>query len=358
MIILLPIFGTAWAASDLSAIPSPGISISPTSGPPGTKITITVSDIPDISKETYPYPDLYIYLPFSQQFGVTPQSQCGGEDCFPIYTHGEAVNQDLADRTITFSLFSTANPNPVYLDGFENSICDVTVNGKTAERYSSLCNTKDQPPGTYEITFGWAEENAPQIKHVVKTVQFTVTPGYAQPVPQKTDNGNSIIEAYQNGEISESAFYSKLSTLGWSSSEIRQALATIGKLPHQTGAPVPDEMQQIQEGVQKESQQFNSPPVDQPPQITQGQQTTQQPAAEPVQQTRPVTGEQTAESLTPYKLSSSQQQPPKTVQTQGGSDSGSQNDTWNIITIGASVGAASAIGGSIFVARYTRKVTN
>ncbi len=109
--------------------------------------------------------------------------------------------------------YSTTNPNPVYLNGFENSVCDVVVNGKTVERYSTLCNTKDQPIGTYEIKFGWAEENAPQINYIVKTVQFTVTPGSSPSAPQEADNGNSIIQAYQNGQISESVFYSKLSAL-------------------------------------------------------------------------------------------------------------------------------------------------
>ncbi len=101
---VLPLLNSVYATSDLSTLRSPQVTISPTSGPPGTQITITVSNIPDISKESYPYPDLYIYLPFSQSFGVTPQSQCGGGDCFPIYTHGEAVNHDFADRIITFSL--------------------------------------------------------------------------------------------------------------------------------------------------------------------------------------------------------------------------------------------------------------
>ena len=344
-VMVLPLLNSVYATSDLSTLASPQVTISPTSGPPGTQITITVSNIPDISKESYPYHDLYIYLPFSQPFGVTPQSQCGGQDCFPIYTHDEAVNHDFADRTVTFSLFSTTNPNPTYLDGFENSVCDVVVNGKTLERYSTLCNTKDQPIGTYDIKFGWAEENAPQINYIVKTVQFTVTSGSPPATPQEADNGNSIIQAYQNGQISESVFYGKLSALGWNSEEIRQAMATIGKLPHQMGAPVPDEMQQIQEGIQKASQQFNA---QQSPQTTQQpSQSTQQPA---------ITDVQTAESLTPYKTDSSPQQASvNQVQT----NTNPQNNMWSMITIIASIGgAASAIGGSVYAVRHARKVTN
>ncbi len=334
MLILLPI-SSAWATSDLSTLPSPNVTIFPTSGPPGTKITVTISNIPDISKETYPYPDLYIYLPFSQSFGVTPQSECGGMDCFPIYTHDEAVNHDFADRQVNFTLFSTINPSPVYLNGFENSVCDVSVNGKIVERYSTLCNTKDQPIGTYQIKLGWAEENAPQINYIVKTVQFTVTSGSSPLAPQKVDNGNSIIQAYQSGQISESEFYSKLSALGWNAEQIREALATIGKLPHQMGAPAPDQMQQIQQGVQKASLQYSSPTVQTIPQTTQ-----------------PADQVQTAESLTPYKIPQPTQSPVPTDSNQN-----TPNYSLTMITIGASVGAAAAIGGSIFLAK-SRKVTN
>lgn len=360
----LPAFGSVYATSDLASLGSPDITISPTSGPPGTQVTITVSNIPDISKETYPYPDLYIYLPFSQSFGMTPQSQCGAYDCFPIYTHYDAANHDAADRTVTFSLFSTANPAPVYLNGLENSPCDVVVNGQTLERYYSLCNTKDQPAGTYAIKFAWAEENAPEINYFVKTVQFTVTPGTPAPTPQKVDNGNSIIEEYQNGQISESQFYSELTTLGWNPDEIRQALATIGKLPHQMGAPVPDEMQQIQQGVQRAAEQVNT---QQEPQPAPANTETTAPApaatmAAPPSESQPkaaqpVAEEQTAESLTPYKTDTSQAQAPQAGQASA-PDTPPQNNFWTMVTIIASGGAASAVAGSIFVARRTRKVTN
>jgi hypothetical protein len=335
---MLPILSSACASSDFSTLGSPDVTITPTSGPPGTIITITVSNIPDISKVAYPYPDLYIYLPFSQPFGVTPQSQCGGEDCIPIYTHDNAVNHDFAERTITFSLFSTQNPSTVYLNGYENSVCDVTVNGKVLERYSTLCNAKDQPTGTHDIKFGWAEENAPQINYIVKTVQFTVTLGSPQPPPQVADNGNSIIQAYQNGEISQSQFYSKLTTLGWNPEQIRQALATIGKLPHQMGAPAPDQLQQIEQGIQKAAQQVNSQPTQQPTQ----------------QITQPISPEQTAESLAPYLTQQPLQSSPQ-LQTDSGS--APPNNSWTMITIASSVGAA-AIAGGFFAANKIRKVTN
>jgi hypothetical protein len=331
---MLPLLNSAGATSDLSTLGRPDVTISPTSGPPGTPITITVSNIPDISEEAYPYTDLYIYLPFSDSFGTTMQSQCGGQDCFPIYTHYDAVNHDFADRTVTFTLFSTSNPSPVYLNGFENSVCDVVVNGKTAERYSTLCNAKDQPTGTYNIRLGWAEENAPQINYITQTIQFTVTPGSPPPPPQVADNGNSIIVAYQNGQISQSEFYSKLSALGWNLDEIRQAMAVIGKLPHQMGAPVPDEMQQIQQGIQKAVEQ-NSPTQQTAQPVT--EQTTQP----TVPQTEPVT---------------IQTQPSSQVQTDLGP--ATNTGTWNMILIALCLGAAAALGASLFVIKSTRKVTN
>ncbi len=349
----LPVLNGAYATSDLAALGSPDIAISPTSGPPGTQITITVSNIPDISKETYPYPDLYIYLPFSESFGTSPQSQCGGEDCFPIYTHDDAVNHDSADRTITFSLFSVSNPGSVYLNGLENSPCDVVVNGKTLERYYSLCNTKDQPAGTYAIKFAWAEENAPQINYVVKTVQFTVTPGSIPPPPQKVDNGNSIIEEYQNGQISESEFYNKLVALGWNAGEIREALATIGKLPHQLGAPAPDEMQQIQVGVQKAAEQA-APPQEQQNTAP----ATSAPPTEPQPRTTQTVSGQTPTPLTSYKTDSVLPQAPPAEQVSADTNTNPKNNSWTTVTILASAGAASAVAGSIFMAKRTRKVTN
>src|SRR5712692_11115383 len=102
-LIVIPLYGAAWATTDLATLGSPDVTVSPSSGPPGTTITITVSHLPDISKEVYPYPELYIYLPFSQPFGVTVPSHCGGEDCLPVYTHDDALAHNLADRTITFS---------------------------------------------------------------------------------------------------------------------------------------------------------------------------------------------------------------------------------------------------------------
>lgn len=91
-----------WATTELNTLGNPDVSLSTNSGPPGTTITIKISHIPNIAKESYPYPDLYIYLPFSQPFGTSLQSQCGGQDCFPVYTRNDALNNNLADRTMYF----------------------------------------------------------------------------------------------------------------------------------------------------------------------------------------------------------------------------------------------------------------
>jgi len=233
-------WNVAWATTDLSSIGSLDVTISPDSGPPGTKITVTISHIPDISKESYPYPDLYIYLPFSQPFGTTLSSHCGGQDCFPVYTHDDALNHDFADRIISFSLPSTSNPKPVFLNGMENTICDVAVNGKIVERFSTLCNTKVEPQGLYQIKIAWVLENDPEQTYAVKTISYMVTPEAPSSSSPIADNGDILLKKYQNGTISQAQFYAELKSRGWTDEQIRQALAVIGKLPHQMGIVGPD----------------------------------------------------------------------------------------------------------------------
>ena len=237
---VLPLCNAVWATTDLGTVGSPDVVISANSGPPGSRITITVSHIPDISKASYPYPDLYIYLPFSQPFGIPLSSHCGGQDCFPIYTHDDALNHDFADRTIAFSLPSTSNPKPVFLNGLENAVCDVMVNGKVVERFSTLCNTKDEPPGPYQIRFAWVLESDLEQSYIVKTVPFVVTPAISSSSSPVADNGDILLKEYQNGTISQAKFYAELKSKGWTDEQIRQALAVIGKLPHQMGIPGPD----------------------------------------------------------------------------------------------------------------------
>ena len=237
--IIIPISNAVWA-TDLETLGSPDVTISPTSGPAGTKITITISHIPDISKASYPYPDLYIFLPFTQPFGTSLSSHCGGGDCFPVYTHDNAINHDSADRTITFSLPDTSNPKPVFLNGLENTICDVVVNGKTVERFSTLCNTKVEPQGIYQIKLAWMLESDLEQSYTVKTIPFVVTSKISSSSNPIADNGDTLLKQYQNGTISQAQFYTQLKSRGWTDEQIRQALAVIGKLPHQMGIEGPD----------------------------------------------------------------------------------------------------------------------
>ncbi len=249
VLFIIPLYDSVSATTDLSTLPSPHVTISPSSGPPGTPITITVSNLPDTSNEEYPYPDLYIYLPFSKSFGVTVSSHCDGEDCFPIYTHDDALKRNFANRHISFSLFSTNNPSPTFLNGYENSVCDVIINGNTVERFSTLCNTKDEPTGTYEIKLVWAIETNLEQRNITKTVQFTVTPG-SSPLPaQVAETGNTVIKKYQNGTINSTEFVNELRALGWNDEQIRQAIAVIGKLPHQMGSLGPDNTQNVIQGM-------------------------------------------------------------------------------------------------------------
>jgi hypothetical protein len=238
-LVAIPLCNVVWA-TDLGTLGSPDVAISPHSGPPGTKITITISHIPDISKTSYPYPDLYIYLPFSQPFGTTLTSHCGGQDCFPVYTYNDAVNHDFSNRVITFSLPSTNNSEPVFLNGFENSACDVISNGKILERFSTLCNTKDEPSGVYQIKIGWILESDSEQNYTTDTIPFLVTPGISPTEVPVADNGDTILKEYQNGTISQTQFYTELKARNWTDEQIRQALAVIGKLPHQMGISGPD----------------------------------------------------------------------------------------------------------------------
>ena len=238
--IIIPISNAVWATTDLGTLGNPDVTISPNSGPPGTKITVTISHIPDISKTSYPYPDLYIFLPFTQPFGTTLSSHCGGEDCFPVYTHDNALNHDFADRAITFSLPDTSNPKPVFLNGLENTICDVVVNGKTIERFSTLCNAKVEPQGIYQIKIAWLLESDLEQNYTVKTIPFIVTSKVSSSSNPIADNGDTLLKKYQNGTISQAQFYTQLKSRGWTDEQIRQALAVIGKLPNQMGIEGPD----------------------------------------------------------------------------------------------------------------------
>ncbi len=261
LLLLIP-FSPAWAAYDGSNLREPEITMTPTSGPPGTKITITVSNFPDISDEPYPYPDFYLYLPFAAAaVGTNVPSQCGTEMCFPIYTYEDAQKKNFADKTITFALFSLTNPKPVYLSGLPHSVCDIIVNSKVQQSYSDVCNTKSQPTGEYEIKFAWATKTKPDEPYFIKTLKFTVTEGTPPTEPEGLRLDQTLMDLYKEGVISEQTFENELKQLGYSDDEIRQAKAVLGKLPHQENAepPAPDET--IEEPVEETEE---TKPIEEP----------------------------------------------------------------------------------------------
>ncbi len=346
----IPFCGVVWATTDLGTLGSPNVTISPTSGPPGTKVTITISDIPDISKTSYPYPDLYIYLPFSQPFGTTLTSHCGGQDCFPIYTHDDSINHDSANRIITFSLPSTNNPKPIFLNGLEDSVCDVTVNAKVLERFSTLCNTKDEPSGLYQIKLAWVLESDSEQSYTTKTIPFFVTPGVAPSQSPVADNGDTILKQYQNGTISEAQFYAKLKARGWTDEQVRQALAVIGKLPHQMGVSGPDNKLPIYQtnssiNSANTTSATNTTKIELPQPVIRPDNATQ------VNTTKVKTEQENA--TLPIKQNASTIKP---VQNNPTDQIPENNPMWNEIIIGLSVAAAAIMAGvTIFVKMYRSK---
>jgi hypothetical protein len=338
VLVVIPLYCSAWATTDLNTLGSPDVIITPSSGPPGTMITITVSHLPDISKETYPYPDLYIYLPFSKPFGVTVQSHCGGEDCFPIYTYDDTLKQNFENRTITFALFSTNNANPIFLNGYENSVCDVVLNGKIVQRYSTLCDTKDEPIGTYQIKFVWALETNLEQSHTAKTVQFTVTPSSPSIPTPVAENGNIVIKEYQSGVINGTEFENKLRALGWNDEQMRQALAVIGKLPHQMGGSGPDHTSNVLQQTNISQNNIEKPSSRMIENNTTSSEST-------TVQTHPIVNnpEQNDSSHTPQQIIS---------------QSISQySSAWNNAAIAIVVGTAGVVGCIVFVVKKTRKET-
>lgn len=259
LLLLIPI-SSALAAYDGSHLREPEIKMTPTSGPPGTKITITVSNFPDISNEPYPYPDFYIYLPFAAAaVGTNVPSQCGIEMCFPIYTYEEAQKKNFADKTITFTLFGLTNPKPVYLDGLPHSVCDIIVNSKIQQSYSDVCNTKSQPTGEYEIKFAWATKTKPGEPYFIMTLKFTVTEGSPPPEPEGLRLDQTLMDLYKEGVITEQTFENELKQIGYSDEEIRRAKSVLGKLPQQENAEPT-----IPEEIKEEPKQIEEPEVIKP----------------------------------------------------------------------------------------------
>ncbi|HXV51228.1 MAG TPA: SHOCT domain-containing protein [Nitrosopumilaceae archaeon] len=228
----------------------PYITVSPTSGPPGTQIEIEVKNMPVPPKGNDPRIEFFVYLPFITALGSNVPNNCDDEHCFPLYSFEEINEDKIAQKTITFGLFSKQNPKSTLQGGEMESVCDLKVNGKTIERYSTVCNTYDQPIGEYEIKFAWGIQGSNKFD-VRKIVVFTVTEGQAPQIQQEMNPDDIVLEQYKNGEITEEEFEKKLSELGYDAEGIRKAKALLGKLPHQQGSYSPEQKQAIEEGIIK-----------------------------------------------------------------------------------------------------------
>jgi hypothetical protein len=230
LVITLP--SQVWAEYDSSHLPVPQITMTPTSGPPGTKIIITISNLPDISNEIFPYPSLYVYLPFSDAVGKNVPGRCDREACIAVYTFEDAKKKSFGTRTVMFTLVGFNNPKSVYLDGKIYSVCDIKVNGKIQQSFGETCHTKTLAPGDYSIKFAWGTISPTEEKFdVIKTLKFTVT-------EEKIESISTIkprdfaIQQYKDGIISESEFDVKLKEMGYSFGDIRQLKVLIGKVAY------------------------------------------------------------------------------------------------------------------------------
>jgi hypothetical protein len=239
--------------SDALGFGMPDIELSPASGPPGTKVEITVKNMPAPPEGKDPRIEFFVYLPFVTAIGSNVPNNCDGEHCFPLYSFDEVNAGKVAPKTITFVLFSIKNPEPTVQDGIMESVCDLKVNGVTVEAYSIVCSDNDQPPGEYEIKFAWGIQGS-DLFDVRETVLFTVTEGEIQQEERVMDPDEVILEQYKNNEITEEEFEERLAELGYDAQELRRAKALIGKLPHQQGEFSPEQKQAIEEGIQKAEQ--------------------------------------------------------------------------------------------------------
>lgn len=228
----------------------PDISVNPTSGPPGTEIEISVKNMPAPPVGNDPRIEFFVYLPFVSAIGSNVANNCNGEKCFPVYSFEEINEGKVAPKTITFALFSKQNPDPTLQSGQIESVCDVKVNGKTIERYSTVCVDNDQPLGDYDIKFAWGIQRS-DVFDVREVITFTVTEGVSAVGGDNENSDDVIFEKYKNGEMTEEEFEKQLADLGYSEQDIRQAKALLGKLPHQQGSFSPEQKQAIEEGIKK-----------------------------------------------------------------------------------------------------------
>jgi len=232
------IYGQSEFDSEAMGLQMPIITMSPTSGPPGTEIEIKVTDMPSAPEELDPRIEFFVYLPFVSAIGSNVPNNCAGESCFALYSFDDVGENKFAPKTITFTLFSSSNPDPVVEAGWMESVCDIKINGQTTERFGKACIDLDQPLGDYEIKFGWGIELSDKYD-VRKNLTFTVTEKEFVQEQRQQDEDEFVINQFKEDKISESEFKKRLAELGYDPEEVRQAQALIGKLEHQEGFQTP-----------------------------------------------------------------------------------------------------------------------
>jgi len=232
------IYGQSEFDSEAMGLQMPIITMSPTSGPPGTEIEIKVTDMPSAPEELDPRIEFFVYLPFVSAIGSNVPSKCAGDSCFALYSFEDVGENKFAPKTITFTLFSSSNPDPVVEAGWMESVCDIKINGQTTERFGKACIDLDQPLGDYEIKFGWGIELSDKYD-VRKNLTFTVTEKEFVQEQRQQDEDEFVINQFKEDKISESEFKKRLAELGYDPEEVRQAQALIGKLEHQEGFQTP-----------------------------------------------------------------------------------------------------------------------
>lgn len=249
MIIQLPNVFAEFDSKSMG-LESPDILVSPISGPPGTEITITIKNPHPVPQGLDPRIEFFAYVPFVTALGDNVANNCNSEHCFPVYSFEEINEDKLAPKTIKFALFSTDNPKATVQGGFQQSVCDVTVNEKTIERYGTVCTDKDQPVGDYDIKFAWGIQGSNNFD-VIKTIKFTVTEKGSPVVEEEQDPDEAIMDLYKNGKLTEQEFDDAMRELGYDDGGIRKAKALLGKLPHQQGEYSPEQKEAIEQGIQK-----------------------------------------------------------------------------------------------------------
>ena len=222
-----PSYAASEFNSNFQGLITPKIEIQPTSGPPGTEITITVSDFPSTPRSTDPRTEFFVTLPFFGFTGNVP-SKCDGAYCLAIYTFDELkTGGHVASKEITFTLFSEYNSQPFTVNGNLVSDCDVKINDKVVQSFSYLCNGGDVPSGFYEINFGWGIQMSDKYDWT-KTLTFTVT----EPSPQDTETQHIedlLFTQYEKNLITEEQFIQKLKERAWTDLAIQKALASLKK---------------------------------------------------------------------------------------------------------------------------------